>query len=269
MKNLIRKIALAGVLALVCESATALDLVRNGEARFCVSSGESGPELFAARELARIARAVTGAEPLTNGAPVRVVIGTPGGNGKIAAALARHGIALDPATNDTVAVVADGAANALYCAGNNPRSAIFAAFTLLDHLGCRWFWPGKDGEFLPSPSKNLSVADDLLIRETAAFHNRQLSTHPDKAKSAFFAHNRMNPRGDPHGYGFTKSWGGHSVNWSWPENCTSIKDYFAKHPEQFAENGGVRVINQHCYTNPDTIRTFSDWICRFRRATPM
>ena len=259
---------LAAVAMLASWTASALDLVKDGKALFSVEAEDLGPERFAASEITRVVEAITGAEPLTNGAPVRIVIGTPAGSPEIAGAAARHGIALDPATNDTVAVVADAAAGALYCAGNNPRAAMCAAFTLLDHLGCRWFWPGEDGEFLPSPSKDLAVADDLLIRETAAFHNRQLSTHPDKAKSAFFAHNRMNPRGDPHGHGFTKSWGGHSFNWIWPEDCTSINDYFAKYPEQFAENGGVRVINQHCYTNPDTIRTFSDWICRFWEGHP-
>ena len=261
-----RNKVIAGMLALVSGTVLALDLVRNGEARFSISSGESGAERFAAAELARVVKAVTGAEPLTNDAPVRVVIGTPADNPELAAALARLGIVLDPEKNDTVVVRAG--TNVLYCAGNNPRAAMCAAFTLLDHLGCRWFWPGDDGEYLPAPTRDLAVADGLSIRETAAFRYRQLSTHPDRAKSDFFAHNRMNPLGNPHDRGFTESWGGHSFNWIWPEDCTSINDYFAKYPEQFAENGGVRVIYQHCYTNPDTIRTFSDWICRFWESHP-
>ena len=34
-------------------------------------------------------------------------------------------------------------------AGSNPRSVLFAVYRFLQENGCRWLYPGKDGEFIP------------------------------------------------------------------------------------------------------------------------
>ena len=78
----------------------------------------------------------------------------------------------------------------------------------------------------------------------------------------------MNPMGNSPAYGFSTSWGGHSFNWIFPEDCKTIDEYFKKYPEQFALNNGIRVINQHCYTNPDTVKTFLNWIDNFWKNHP-
>ena len=259
LKNVVTLALCAGILG-----AAALDLVKDGSPRISVESGSTAPEKKAVAEFKRIIKAVSGAEAGSSPAENRLVIGTPETNPRIAAEASFLGLDKKSAS-DVFSLKTKG--NVIYAAGNNPRSAMFAVFELLEQLGCRWFWPGADGEYLPAPSKNLSVGK-LDIRSEAAFAHRHLSSHPNRDKSLFFAHNKMNPMGDPHGYGFSTSWGGHSFNWIFPEDCRTIEEYFKKYPEQFALNNGIRVINQHCYTNPDTFRTFLKWIDNFWKKNP-
>ncbi len=255
---------LTGVMSiLVVFAASALDLVKDGHAKIELFPGSGAPEKTAAEEFRRIIRSVTGAE-VGSGAPNRLVIGTPETNPEIAKEAKFLGLDKKEKNDTFVLKTKD---NTIYAGGNNSRSAMFAVFELLEQLGCRWFWPGKDGEFLPSPTKNLTIGN-LNLRSTAAFEIRALSTHPNKDKALFFAHNKMNPMGGPAEYGFTSNWGGHSFNWIFPEDCKTIEEYFRKYPEQFALNNGIRVINQHCYTNPETIRTFLKWIDNFWKKNP-
>lgn len=259
LKNVVTLALCAGIL-----STAALDLVKDGSPRISVESGSTEPEKKAVAEFKRIIKAVSGAEVGRTPAENRLVIGTPETNPRIAAEASFLGLDKKSAS-DVFSLKTKG--NVIYAAGNNPRSAMFAVFELLEQLGCRWFWPGADGEYLPAPSKNLSVGK-LAIRSEAAFAHRQLSSHPNLDKSLFFAHNKMNPMGDPHGYGFSTSWGGHSFGRIFPEDCKTINEYFKKYPEQFALSNGIRVINQHCYTNPDTFRTFLKWIDNFWKKNP-
>ncbi len=261
---MIRKMIAGFLFSATLFSASALDLVKDGVARISVESGATAPEKKAADEFRRIVKAVTGAEIGSGKAANRLIIGTPETNPEVAKEAAFLGLDKKQQT-DVFTLKTKG--NVIYAAGNNPRSAMFAVFELLERLGCRWFWPGKDGEYLPAPAKDLSVGD-LDIHSAAAFAHRQLASHPNGDKSLFFAHNKMNPMGDPHGYGFSTSWGGHSFNWMFPEDCKTIEEYFKKYPEQFALNNGIRVINQHCYTNPDTVKTFLKWIDNFWKTHP-
>ncbi|MBP3393307.1 MAG: DUF4838 domain-containing protein, partial [Lentisphaeria bacterium] len=245
-------------------SLSALDIVTDGIARIELESGTALPEKTAVNEFKRIIKAVTGSEIGNGKAPNKLVIGTPETNPAIAKEAVFLGLDKKQDT-DVFALKTKG--NIIYAAGNNPRSAMFAVFELLEQLGCRWFWPGKDGEYLPAATKNLSVGD-LNINSRAAFAHRHLMSHPNKDKELFFAHNKMNPMGNSPAYGFSTSWGGHSFNWIFPEDCKTIDEYFKKYPEQFALNNGIRVINQHCYTNPDTVKTFLNWIDNFWKNHP-
>ena len=261
---MIRKIVVGILFCSTVLSASALELVKDGVAQISVESGATAPEKNAVDEFKRIMKTVTGAEIGSGKAVNKLIIGTPETNPAVAKEAAFLGLDKKQQT-DVFTLKTKG--NVIYAAGNNPRSAMFAVFELLERLGCRWFWPGSDGEYLPAPTKNLSVGE-LDIHSAAAFAHRQLATHPNGDKSLFFAHNKMNPMGNPHGYGFSTSWGGHSFNWIFPEDCKTIEEYFRKYPEQFALNNGIRVINQHCYTNPDTVKTFLKWIDNFWKTHP-
>ncbi len=50
--------------------------------------------------------------------------------------------------DDIVHVDVDGAGNGVL-AGSNPRSVLFAVYRYLQENGCRWLFPGIDGEYIP------------------------------------------------------------------------------------------------------------------------
>ena len=237
-------------MALVAGNALAFDLVKNGVSQVSIEAGPTAGETFARDEFLRIVKAVTGAG--TNAAaPNRIVL------------------KIDPSLGalDAFSIATEGRTMTL--AGSNSRSVVFAMDELLERLGCRWFWPGEDGEYLPAPTKDLALPAGFVRAESTPFRFRHLKGPIDATSLAFFAHNRLNPLGGGKlDFGQSTCWGGHSFGHIVPADCKNIKEYYAKHPEQFALVDGIRVNNQHCYTNPDTIRTFQDWICRFWEEHP-
>ena len=113
-------------------SAAALDLVKDGSPRISVESGSTAPEKKAVAEFKRIIKAVSGAEVGNTPAENRLVIGTPETNPRIAAESSFLG--LDKKSgSDVFSLKTKG--NVIYAAGNNPRSAMFAVFELLEQLG--------------------------------------------------------------------------------------------------------------------------------------
>ena len=54
----------------------------------------------------------------------------------------------DPVLDDIVHI--DTTAEGGILAGSNPRSVLFAVYRLLKENGCRWLYPGIDGEFIPT-----------------------------------------------------------------------------------------------------------------------
>ena len=68
----------------------------------------------------------------------------------------------DLVLDDIVHVDVDGEGNGVL-AGSNPRSVLFAVYRYLQENGCRWLFPGIDGEFIPMqdivPVKYHKMAD--------------------------------------------------------------------------------------------------------------
>ena len=54
----------------------------------------------------------------------------------------------DPVLDDIIHV--DTTAEGGILAGSNPRSVLFAVYRLLRENGCRWLYPGIDGEYIPT-----------------------------------------------------------------------------------------------------------------------
>lgn len=244
---------------MVASRASAFDLVKDGVSQVVFEGAGRPAQELAVREYDRIVEQVTGAKPARS-APNRIAFA----------------VTPDLGTNDTYEIRVESwkdektgaTGKRLWLVGNNERSCWFAMCDLLEQLGCRWFWDGTEGEYLPAPTRNLSLADPV-IKTTAAFPWRNLSSHAHSDRDMWYAHNRLNTFGvGKVDWGQTTAWGGHSFNWIRPADCMTPKEYFEKYPEQWAEMDGVRVDGNHCYTNPDTIKTFQDWILRFWEQHP-
>lgn len=54
----------------------------------------------------------------------------------------------DLALDDVIHV--DTTAEGGILAGSNPRSVLFAVYRLLRENGCRWLYPGVDGDYVPT-----------------------------------------------------------------------------------------------------------------------
>lgn len=243
------KVAFLAACAGIAMAAQGFVLVDDGVSRVHFE-GVSAPAMeLATNEYARIVKAVTGAGMANSESPNVIAF------------------LVDPTLggSDTyeMRVVPSASGERLELIGNNVRSCWFAMVDLLGQLGCRWYWEGDDGEYLPPKSRNLSL-DVRQRRTTAAFPWRDLTSHPNREREMFSAHNRLNPIGRGKvNWGQTTNWGGHSFNWIRPLDCKTPQEYFQRFPEQWAELDGIRVDGNHCYTNPDTIRTFQNWILDF------
>lgn len=241
------------ILTLACAafatSAAAFDLVRDGVCRVCVDGVEDGVErIEATNELFRVLKAVTGVRPASS-APNVIAF--------------RVDPALGPSDTYEIRTAKGSDGERIELVGNSDLSCRFAMVDLLEQLGCRWFWPGADGEHLPASTKDLTL-DVKPHRSTAAFPNRSFSFHLTRSpesrdKLAYTRRLRLHP---------VLKWGGHSFSWVMPPDCRTPEEYFARHPEQHALWDGARNPKQHCYTNPETVRTFVDWLIRLCDAHP-
>lgn len=126
----------AGVL-----SAAELQLVRDGKptAVIVVAEGAAAPERYAAEELQRALRLMSGAE-----LPIRHE-----GAGKENAIVI--GRLSDGGEGEKISVKREG--ETLQLRGRTPGEAVQATYAFLRQtLGARWLWPGETGEFLPRRS---------------------------------------------------------------------------------------------------------------------
>lgn len=252
MKRILTFVGLCG--AACSLSAQPFALVENGVSRVRFEGVTAPAMALAVSECNRVIKAVTGADAARESAPNVIAF------------------RVDPTLGESdtyeISVSPEAGAGRVELVGNNARSCWFAMVDLLNQLGCRWFWEGDEGEFLPPPAKTLRL-DVKPKKTTAAFPWRQLPSHPNRERELFFARNRLNPIGRGKvDWGQTTNWGGHSFNWIRPLDCKTPQEYFARFPEQWAEMDGVRVDGNHCYTNPDTIRTFQTWILDFWERNP-
>jgi len=135
-----------------------------------------------------------------------------------------------------------------------------AAFRLLDALGCRWFFPAKAWEVIPSlPDASVSLNDD----ERPAFLARRIwygygyfadtEKRPQLDTEAWMRHNRL-------AGSFTLQ-NAHA----WQAIIAANKDLIAAHPEYLALVEGKRQGVQLCVSNPAVRKMIIDWaldLCR-------
>lgn len=139
----------------------------------------------------------------------------------------------------------------LYLAGNQPRGALYAMYSFVQQdLGCRWFWPGDDGEFIES--RAMLTLPELARHEQPAFRFREMTPcwlHYHVPTEIWMARNFLNGGSRTHAVrdqaGFYRIGGGHSVSLS--------EKQFTEHPEWFSLINGKRDPSGQagCWANPD------------------
>jgi hypothetical protein len=175
-----------------------------------------------------------------------------------------------PDFNEEEGYVLRAHGNAIVVAGNSDgpyKGTLYAAYALLEKLGCRWYFPGAFGEVIPE-AKTISVPEfDITSKPDFALRNiwmdgRWGATLPDRAAyNAWgtrigFSDNRMYPTpGDGYlAYALTP------------------KEYAAAHPEWFAMNKqGVRDVKPTtpmqnamlCLSNP---QMFDEYVKNIKEA---
>ena len=215
-------------------------------------------EKYAATELQTFLKKISGAElPIVNSddaKPKQIIIGsldTSNAVKKNAAALK-----LKKSNTETIAVKKlDGA---LYLAGNMPRGALYAVYSFLQkQLGCRWFWPGDDGEFIIRQTSYTLPALDYNITPTFRFREMTpCGMHNHIPTEIWLARNFMNGGSRTPKVrdvaGFYRLDGQHWVSLN--------KKMFDTKPELFSLINGERSAAGYagCWSNPE----FFDYIVK-------
>lgn len=226
----------------------------------------AGPVLFAAQELQKYVEAMSGARPAIVRAPAAlpaIVLTTqdPAVPGVDVSPVA-------PAAADRyrMRVTAQG----ISLAGATPRAVLYAAYDLLERLGCGWCVPGDD----TVPRRDTLSLPALEIDTAPAFQHRMMLDFPLQSVGQsiaivdWIAKNRLNwVHPCPNAHGEPTAWydrrdkvapeiekrglhvmfGGHTMHTWLPE------DYFQAHPAWFAYNKGERKPPELCVSNRELI----------------
>jgi len=133
----------------------ALTLVEGGASKFTIVAPPDGPPAYAAREIQKYVREMTGVElPIAAEAPSpRIIIQV------VPGAAAHDGYVLRREGKDVLIEAA------------HPRGCIFGAYELLRLLGCRFYGPGPLGVVVPK-TKSLELPEKLHVKREPAFPNR-------------------------------------------------------------------------------------------------
>jgi hypothetical protein len=131
--------------------------------------------------------------------------------------------------------------------GATELGASHAAFRFLESIGCRWFFPAKEWEVVPS-MPNLKVSLDetdrprILSRRIwygwGHFSDKAHPNKPGNDYQAWARHNRMASSLEIHA--------GHA----WQDIILANKKLFDEHPEYLALTSGKRQGDQLCVSNP-------------------
>ena len=221
-----------------------IQLAANGKTFYrIVCADDAHPALRrAADELARYLGEMTGAKfPVFASAESAQVIRFDAPEGADMAALGEEGVLIRVCPTGEI-----------YLAGNTPRASLYAVYTFLDRLGCRWFTP----EISRIPQRAVLETEAGEYSHKPAFEYRE-PFYTEAFDGDWAVRNRVNGEH----MRLTDREGGkicyfpgrfvHTFNELLPPD-----QYFDAHPEYYSEVNGERVRErtQLCLTNPEVLR---------------
>lgn len=271
-------------------------LVHNGRSVYRIGlSAEAGEtDQFAAKELQRYIKQISGAE-------LQIVQATPGDDNVILISVNERPAALRvpvPANEDTYQIHIEQGRVILN--GQSPRAALYAVYSFLESVGCRWFAPAYNfykpmGNELVPKLKTISLAPgdtssapSFIYRKKYVEEGHTHNTENLKQLIDWMGKTRTNVLNCPADYqhGGVVKWdnwrealipecrkrgiiievGGHGY-----PNYLPQEKYFDKHPEWFGTvNGkpsdkGNLAFNTN---NPDALKTLADNVLDYLRSRP-
>jgi hypothetical protein len=242
-------------------------LVRNGQtrARIILSHSASESEQWAARDLADHLKQISGAnmDIVTGGdriSPTAIILG----DGQAARSL---GVTMNADELGPDGYVIKIVGDRLVIAGGRRRGTMYGVYTLLESLGCRWWYPGA------STIPNLSTISipDMDVTDVPALEYRDFlygDMDDSEAAQLWRARNKINGgfyKQMPSRYGgaYTFMQLVHSYG-----RLAPPQKYFADHPEYFALKRGTRVNSQPCFSSEGMVKVMADAILRERMTHP-
>lgn len=145
-------------------------------------------------------------------------------------------------------------------AGGAPRGTFYGVTGYLsDHLGCRWY----TRSVVKTPAQKVIILRKTEDRQKPALEYRE-TWYKEAYDPEWASHNRLNPSlPDSLGGGFIAFPFVHTFDLLVPPS-----QYFAQHPEYYAETGGKRQKSQLCLTNPSVVRLAKAKVFQWIKAHP-
>lgn len=247
--------------------ARPIALVMDGASDYVVvlCRDASASEKWAAADFVTHVKQMTGAtlkvRPEGGALPAKAVII---GDGAAARSL---GVKIDPKQSGDDGFVIKTVGKRLVIAGGRRRGTMYGVYTVLESLGCRWWYPGESS--IPK-TKTLRIGPlddaqapvmeyrDMLYGENNSSEPAMLWRARNKLNGGFYK--RMDAK-----YGGT--WTFDTLVHSYGRLMPAGK-YFKDHPEYFALVRGKRSTHQPCFSHPETVKIMADSIKRELKAHP-
>jgi hypothetical protein len=247
MKSLTVIAVLLATLFLSCSSKKTLIADGKSEYKIFVSQSAPQPEKYAATELQKYLKAISGVQlDITNSDPTGKVIfvGAEGAPEEVAMRLN-----LAKFANEEYVITTSG--ENLVIAGGGTRGTLYGVLGFLsDHLGCRWY----TRSVTKIPEMKVVEIPEMDDHQKPSFEYRE-AWYREAYDTQWALHNRLNPSMKP----IPDSLGGSYITFPFVHTFYELlppKEHFAKHPEYYSLVGGKRVgeKGQLCLTNPDVVR---------------
>ncbi|MDR0932170.1 MAG: DUF4838 domain-containing protein [Victivallales bacterium] len=254
----------------------------------------SATERFAAKELSRYIELITGSKVAIsermNAGQIPIYIGS------AADKTLTQKFSKAVASIEHDAFVLEISPEKISVAGNSDRGTIYGVYQLLEELGCRWFFPGKLGEFVPDadtlswqngkrefvPDFNqrtidIGQIDSIDFEESIDWCVKNRLNFVPASRQPFVRRFLPDDKQDVWTKrGGQQAWQFHVHNLN---QMLPAEKYFAEHPEYYALYKGKRHAigtpgrpgyggGNICTTNPDVIKICAEFIIDYFDRTP-